>query len=168
MTSAERDYLDTKKEIMRFQNDRVKLLRSFKPGHPDIVVLDEKIESAKQLLSSFADEIVRVVMILNRVTRRSSRWSRNGFSWGSKPLSAPGRRAACSLKLKSFLNTVWSMVGSDGSEGAQSSVDFANGKARMRGPLIALPELCYRKIVIFAPASALEMVVGGDTSMTGS
>jgi succinoglycan biosynthesis transport protein ExoP len=59
MTSAERDYLDTKKEIMRFQNDRVKLLRSFKPGHPDIVVLDEKIESAKQLLSSFADEIVR-------------------------------------------------------------------------------------------------------------
>jgi capsular exopolysaccharide synthesis family protein len=59
MTSAERDYLETKKEIMRFQNDRVNLLRSFKPGHPDIVVLDEKIESAKQLLSTFADEIVR-------------------------------------------------------------------------------------------------------------
>ncbi len=59
MTSNERDYLETKKEIMRYQNDRVKLLRNFKASHPDIVVVDEKIESAKQLLSNFADEIVK-------------------------------------------------------------------------------------------------------------
>jgi len=59
MTSNERDYLETKKEIMRFQNDRVKLLRNFKASHPDVVVLDEKIESAKQLLTNFADEIVK-------------------------------------------------------------------------------------------------------------
>jgi polysaccharide biosynthesis transport protein len=59
MTSNERDYLETKKEIMRHQNDRVKLLRNFKASHPDIVVVDEKIESAKQLLSNFADEIVK-------------------------------------------------------------------------------------------------------------
>jgi len=59
MTSNERDYLETKKEIMRFQNDRVKLLRNFKASHPEIVVVDEKIESAKQLLANFADEIVK-------------------------------------------------------------------------------------------------------------
>jgi polysaccharide biosynthesis transport protein len=59
MTSNERDYLETKKEIMRFQNDRSKLLRNFKASHPDVINLDEKIESAKQLLSNFADEIVK-------------------------------------------------------------------------------------------------------------
>lgn len=59
MTANERDYLETKKEIMRYQNDRVKLLRNFKSSHPDVVVMDEKIESAKQLLANFADEIVK-------------------------------------------------------------------------------------------------------------
>lgn len=58
-TSNERDYLETKKEIMRFQNDRVKLLRNFKASHPDVVILDEKIESGKQLLSNIADEIAK-------------------------------------------------------------------------------------------------------------
>jgi hypothetical protein len=59
------------------------------------------------------------------------------------------------------------MIGSNGSEGAQSSANFENGKDRMRGPLIASPGLCYRKIVIFAPASALEMKDVGDNSKAG-
>ncbi len=59
MTSNERDYLETKKEIMKLQNERAKMLRNFKPGHPDIVVLDEKIDSEKQLLTNFSEEIVK-------------------------------------------------------------------------------------------------------------
>ncbi|MES2597644.1 MAG: polysaccharide biosynthesis tyrosine autokinase [Verrucomicrobiota bacterium] len=59
MTSNERDYLEVKKEIMKFQNERSKLLRAFKPGHPDIVILDEKIDSEKQLLANYSDEIVK-------------------------------------------------------------------------------------------------------------
>jgi len=59
MTSNERDYLETKKEIMKLTNERTNLLRSFKPGHPDIVILDEKIDSGKQLLANYSDEIVK-------------------------------------------------------------------------------------------------------------
>ncbi|GEP44300.1 polysaccharide biosynthesis tyrosine autokinase [Brevifollis gellanilyticus] len=59
MTSNERDYLEVKKEIMKLQNERSKLLRNFKPGHPDIVIIDEKIDSEKQLLTNYSDEIVK-------------------------------------------------------------------------------------------------------------
>lgn len=59
LTSAQRDYLEAKKEIMRVQADRDKMLKNFKPGHPDVVALDDKIDTAKQLLSRFADDIVR-------------------------------------------------------------------------------------------------------------
>lgn len=59
LTSAERDYLETKKDILRVQNERTKMLRNFKPGHPEIVALDESIESGKLLLGNFADEIVK-------------------------------------------------------------------------------------------------------------
>lgn len=59
MTSNERDYLEVKKEIMKLQNERAKLLRAFKPGHPDVVVLDEKIDAARQLLTNFSEEIVK-------------------------------------------------------------------------------------------------------------
>jgi capsular exopolysaccharide synthesis family protein len=59
MTSAERDYLETKKGIMQFQNERTKLLKAFKPGHPDVVMLEEKIESEKLLLANFSDEILK-------------------------------------------------------------------------------------------------------------
>lgn len=59
MSSAERDYLETKKSIMQIQNEKVKLIKYLKPGHPDVVVLEERIESEKQLLQNFADEIVK-------------------------------------------------------------------------------------------------------------
>lgn len=59
MTSAERDYLETKKSIMQWQNEKLKLLRNFKAGHPDVVVLEEKIDSEKLLLQNFADEILK-------------------------------------------------------------------------------------------------------------
>ncbi|MEQ1749583.1 MAG: polysaccharide biosynthesis tyrosine autokinase [Prosthecobacter sp.] len=59
MTTAERDYLDTKKQIMQLSNERVKLLKSFKSGHPDVVVLDEQIDSAKLLLTNYSEEIVK-------------------------------------------------------------------------------------------------------------
>ncbi|MCA1963442.1 MAG: polysaccharide biosynthesis tyrosine autokinase [Prosthecobacter sp.] len=59
LTAAQRDYLDAKKEIMRIQAERDKMLKNFKPGHPDIVALDDKIDTAKQLLGRFAEDIVK-------------------------------------------------------------------------------------------------------------
>jgi polysaccharide biosynthesis transport protein len=35
------------------------LIKYLKPGHPDVVRLEEQIESAKQLQQNFADEIVK-------------------------------------------------------------------------------------------------------------
>ena len=59
MTSAEHDYLEAKKEIMKIQNEKLALIKYLKPGHPDVVRLEEQIESAKQLQQNFADEIVK-------------------------------------------------------------------------------------------------------------
>lgn len=59
MTTAERDYLETKKEIMQFENERRQLLKNFKPGHPDVVIIEEKLESAKLLLDNYADNILK-------------------------------------------------------------------------------------------------------------
>lgn len=59
LTSAERDYLETKKDILRMQNERAKLLKSFKPQHPSVVDVEEQIESAKSLLVNFQEEIVK-------------------------------------------------------------------------------------------------------------
>jgi uncharacterized protein involved in exopolysaccharide biosynthesis len=59
MTTAERDYLETKKVIMQFENERRQLLKNFKPGHPDVVVIEEKLESAKLLLDNYADNILK-------------------------------------------------------------------------------------------------------------
>ncbi|MCX6853988.1 MAG: polysaccharide biosynthesis tyrosine autokinase [Verrucomicrobia bacterium] len=59
MTSAEHDYLETKKSIMQIQNERTSLIKYLKPGHPDVVRLEEQIESAKTLQQNFADEIVK-------------------------------------------------------------------------------------------------------------
>ncbi len=57
LTTAERDFLDTKKELLRLNSDRNTLLKSFKAQHPMVVELDEKIENAQALLKSFEDEI---------------------------------------------------------------------------------------------------------------
>lgn len=59
MTANERDFLETKKEIMKLQNSRTRLLRNFKPNHPEVVGLDEKIQAAKDLLNNFASEILK-------------------------------------------------------------------------------------------------------------
>ena len=59
MTSAEHDYLEAKKTIMKIQNEKLALIKYLKPGHPDVVRLEEQIESAKQLQQNFADEIVK-------------------------------------------------------------------------------------------------------------
>jgi capsular exopolysaccharide synthesis family protein len=59
MTSAEHDYLEAKKTIMTIQNEKLALIKYLKPGHPDVVRLEEQIESAKQLQQNFADEIVK-------------------------------------------------------------------------------------------------------------
>jgi capsular exopolysaccharide synthesis family protein len=59
MTSAEHDYLEAKKAIMKIQNEKLALIKYLKPGHPDVVRLEEQIESEKQLQQNFADEIVK-------------------------------------------------------------------------------------------------------------
>lgn len=59
LTSAERDYLETKKSILRLQNERDRLLKSFKAQHPSVVEVDERIESDKGLLKNFEQEIVK-------------------------------------------------------------------------------------------------------------
>jgi succinoglycan biosynthesis transport protein ExoP len=59
MTTNERDFLDTKKEIMRLQNSRTRLLRYFKPSHPDVIAVDEDIEANRQLLENYAAEILK-------------------------------------------------------------------------------------------------------------
>jgi polysaccharide biosynthesis transport protein len=59
MTSAEHDYLEMKKKIMEIQNEKGMLIKNLKPGHPEVVRLEEQIESAKQLQQNFADEIVK-------------------------------------------------------------------------------------------------------------
>lgn len=59
LTSVERDYLETRKSILRLENERLKLLKSFKAQHPMVVEIDEKIESEKGLLGNFQEEIVK-------------------------------------------------------------------------------------------------------------
>ncbi len=59
LTSVERDYLETRKSILRLENERLKLLKSFKGQHPMVVDVDEKIESEKALLANFQEEIIK-------------------------------------------------------------------------------------------------------------
>ncbi|SKB02375.1 capsular exopolysaccharide family [Prosthecobacter debontii] len=59
LTSVERDYLETRKKILRLESERVKLLKSFKAQHPMIVDIDEEIEAEKSLLTNFQQEIVK-------------------------------------------------------------------------------------------------------------
>lgn len=59
LTSVERDYLETRKNILRLDNERIKLLKSFKPQHPSVVDVDERIEFEKGLLANFQEEIVK-------------------------------------------------------------------------------------------------------------
>ncbi|MCW0217968.1 MAG: polysaccharide biosynthesis tyrosine autokinase [Prosthecobacter sp.] len=59
LTSVERDYLETRKNILRLENERLKLLKAFKAQHPMVVQIDEEIESEKALLGNFQEEIVK-------------------------------------------------------------------------------------------------------------
>lgn len=59
LTSVERDYLETRKGILRLENERLKLLKSFKSQHPMVVDVDEKIEFEKALLANFQEEIIK-------------------------------------------------------------------------------------------------------------
>jgi len=59
LTSVERDYLETRKGILRLSNERLNLLKSFKAQHPMVVEIDEKIASEKALLTNFQEEIVK-------------------------------------------------------------------------------------------------------------
>ncbi len=73
MTSAERDFLETKKLIMQLQNERVMLLKAFKPGHPDVAVLDERIDSQKLLLTNFSEEITKEMRSRSATLQRQLR-----------------------------------------------------------------------------------------------
>lgn len=57
MSVAERNYLEIRNEVFKLNNERAKLLKSFKEQHPAVVEVDERIESAKRLLNNFQEEI---------------------------------------------------------------------------------------------------------------
>jgi succinoglycan biosynthesis transport protein ExoP len=59
LSSVERDYLETRKGIIRLENERLKLLKSFKAQHPTVVEVDEQIEFEKALLANFQEEIIK-------------------------------------------------------------------------------------------------------------
>lgn len=59
LTTVQRDYLESRKKILRLQNEKAKLLKSFKAQHPSIVEVDEAIESEQALLENFQGEIVK-------------------------------------------------------------------------------------------------------------
>lgn len=59
LTTVERDYLETRKRILRLENERLKLLKSFKGQHPMVVDVDEQIEFEKSLLANFQEEIIK-------------------------------------------------------------------------------------------------------------
>lgn len=58
LTSTERDFLETKKEIIRLRADKAELLKSFQEAHPMVREIDEKIEKGQALLDFFEDEIL--------------------------------------------------------------------------------------------------------------
>lgn len=59
LTTAERDYLETKKEVMKLENEKSNLLKSFKPQHPMVEEVQEKIDNAQSLLANFQEEILK-------------------------------------------------------------------------------------------------------------
>lgn len=59
ISTAERNYLEIRNEMFRQQNERTKLLKSFKAQHPSVVEVDERIESARRLLANFQEEILK-------------------------------------------------------------------------------------------------------------
>jgi len=59
ISTAERNYLEIRNEVFRLQNERTKLLKSFKEQHPSVVEVDERIESARRLLANFSEEILK-------------------------------------------------------------------------------------------------------------
>lgn len=56
-TQAEKDYLDTKRSITMLKADKNELLKSLRPQHPSVLVLDEKIARAENSLATFQVEI---------------------------------------------------------------------------------------------------------------
>lgn len=58
LTSTERDYLETKKEIIRLRADKAELLKSFQDAHPMVREIDEKIAKGQALLDFFQAEIL--------------------------------------------------------------------------------------------------------------
>ena len=58
LTSTERDYLETKKEIIRLKADRAELLKSFQEAHPMVQEIDEKLAKGQALLDFFQEEIL--------------------------------------------------------------------------------------------------------------
>jgi polysaccharide biosynthesis transport protein len=70
LTTSERDYLETKKRLLELRNERQKKLRSFKAAHPEVMILDESIDSEEVLLKNFNDEIVKEMRIFQTNLQR--------------------------------------------------------------------------------------------------
>ena len=56
-TQAEKDYMDTKRSITLLKADKNELLKSLLPNHPAVIVLDEKIAKAQNILETYHTEI---------------------------------------------------------------------------------------------------------------
>ncbi len=57
-TSAEKDYLELKREIVRQTADRDELLISYQRGHPSVVEMDQKIAKTKGILGTYQAQIL--------------------------------------------------------------------------------------------------------------
>ncbi|MDB6139317.1 MAG: hypothetical protein JWO94_2389 [Verrucomicrobiaceae bacterium] len=58
LTSNERDYLELKHSILLLTADRDELLRSYKPGHPAVMEMEDKIAKQKGILATYQAQIL--------------------------------------------------------------------------------------------------------------
>ncbi len=58
-TNRERDYLELKHQILLLTADRDELLRSYKPGHPAVVEMEDKISKQNGILATYQAQILK-------------------------------------------------------------------------------------------------------------
>lgn len=58
-TNRERDYLELKHQILLLTADRDELLRSYKPGHPAVLEIEDKISKQNGILATYQAQILK-------------------------------------------------------------------------------------------------------------
>ena len=59
LTNTERDYLEMKHSILLLTADRDELLRSYKPGHPAVIEMEDKISKQNGILATYQAGILK-------------------------------------------------------------------------------------------------------------